>query len=548
MFRIQFGAVLCALVLVCSPGTSQPSGPAEAHVVKDGIAQGVRVYGDDWTHADGYLEGTGQWNFLHADRGIGAGDFQVRVRMSIQNVRNSAASFVFQGNNHFGFEDADGNMFVEGPCITGDAIAMGRSLAWEGHTFLFEVVREGDLVQFSIDGRMVFQMRYDSPEFGTVGVRPWRGTMRIHDFTIVGETYPLAPEPEQVDVFVSSTEGYHTFRIPAVVRTQAGTILAFCEGRKSSGGDSGNIDLVLKRSFDGGETWGPMQIIVNDVDNTCGNPAPVVDRDTGIIWMPITKNPGNIHEGQINEGKGIREVWLTKSEDDGASWSEAINISATTRYADWRWYATGPCHGIQLESGRLVIPCDHSHGPDFETWHSHVIYSDDHGASWQMGGTVGSGKMNESTVLEREDGSLLLNMRSYRGIHRRAVATSQDGGITWSEAKDEDVLIEPRCQATILRLTSSTDMRRGRILFSNPASTRREVMAVRMSYDDGETWPAYKWLHLGPAAYSDLVALDGGAFGCLYERGKQSAYEKVTFARLGLNWLTDGRDRFESGN
>jgi sialidase-1 len=187
-----------------------------------------------------------------------------------------------------------------------------------------------------------------------------------------------------------------------------------------------------------------------------------------------------------------------------------------------------------LSRARLVVPCDHTEAGT-KVNRSHVIFSDDGGRTWHRSAALGE-KTNECQVVERGDGTLLLNMRSYHGKNRRAVATSKDGGRSWSPVTLDKALIEPVCQASLVR-----DPARGRLLFSNPASTRREKLTVRLSSDDGRTWPVARCLHEGPAAYSCLAVLPDGAVGCLYERGTRSAYEKITFARFGLDWLSGGR-------
>jgi sialidase-1 len=342
------------------------------------------------------------------------------------------------------------------------------------------------------------------------------------------------PAPQEAVVFAAGDEGYHTFRIPAVIASQKGALLAFCEGRKNGRGDSGDIDLVLKRSTDGGETWGPLQVVADHGADTVGNPCPVVDRTTGRVWLPLTRNPGNYSEqkNKTATGPGSREVLICHSDDDGATWSEPQNITARAKKPDWGWYATGPGCGIQLADGRLVIPCDHrvAGAPDEKASHSHVIFSDDHGKTWQIGGTVADDKTNECQVVELDDGTLLLNMRSHHGRNRRAVATSRDRGETWSEATFDDALIEPTCQASMIRLADSNA-----ILFANPASKKRERMTVRLSRDGGKTWPAAGVLYDGPAAYSSLVALPDGRAGCLFEKGK---YESIVFARFDLGWVS----------
>ena len=347
----------------------------------------------------------------------------------------------------------------------------------------------------------------------------------------------------QQPIFVSGTHGYHTFRIPALTVTKKGTVLAFCEGRKGGRGDAGDIDMVLRRSVDGGETWEPMQIVWNDGANTCGNPAPVVDRNTGTIWLLMTWNDGKISERRINEGQGSRDVWVTHSNDDGLTWAEPVNVSATTKKPDWRWYATGPCHGMQMKSGRMVVACDHSTGPEHDKWNSHAIYSDDGGKTWLLGGTEPGGFTNESTIVELMDGSLYLNMRSYKGDRRRQVSFSRDGGLTWTEAVADQALIEPRCQGSAIRYTMRPQFDKNRILFANPASEKRDRMTVRVSYDEAKTWKVSRRVYDGPSAYSDLAVLPDYKVGLLYERGEKSPYETITFASMTLGWLTDGQDR-----
>ena len=352
--------------------------------------------------------------------------------------------------------------------------------------------------------------------------------------------------PESTVVFKSGEGGYHTYRIPALIVTKKGTLLAFCEGRKKSRSDTGEINTLLRRSTDGGKTWGPVQKIAVDGPNTFGNPCPVVDQSTGTIWLPLTKNLGADNEADIKKGtaKGTRTVWICKSDDDGETWTTPVEITSSVKKENWTWYATGPGVGIQIKSGRLVIPCDYSLLSGERIYGSHVIYSDDHGATWQIGGDVFSA-VNECQVVELEDGSLMLNMRSYRGQYCRSVAESKDGGLTFSEKRLDETLVEPVCQASFLRYTTAKAGGKSRLIFSNPASLRRNMMTVRMSYDDGKTWPVMKLLDPRFAAYSCLTVLPDMEIGLLYECGEKDSYETITFSRLTLEWLTDGKDRLK---
>ncbi len=353
----------------------------------------------------------------------------------------------------------------------------------------------------------------------------------------------------QQDLFVSGNEGYHTFRIPAILVSRNGVILAFCEGRRDNQSDTGQIDLVLKRSADGGRTWAKLQTVVSESGMTCGNPAPVLDRRTGKIILLLTKNPADTPENDIIEGKGsgTRTVWVTESADDGASWAVPREITRDVKKPGWTWYATGPCHGIQLMNGTLVIPCDHVLGNNHdysESAYSHLIVSDDGGKTWRLGGISQKG-MNECAAVETVDGSIYLNSRAYLKTGVRHYSWSRDNGETLTDYGKADELIEPVCQASLIRFTEERFHRKNRILFSNPASTSRDHMRVRISYDECKTWSVSRLLHEGPAAYSDIAVLPDMSVLVFYERGKEHPYETISLAGFNLEWLTDNADHIE---
>jgi sialidase-1 len=341
----------------------------------------------------------------------------------------------------------------------------------------------------------------------------------------------------EVEVFRAGIGGYHTYRIPALLTTPKGTLLAFCEGRKNSASDSGDIDLLLRRSFDGGKTWSAVQKLADMGTDTIGNPAPVFERKTGTIFLLLTRNPSSTTERQITREalRNARTVWIMRSRDDGATWADPVEITQQTKRPDWTWYATGPGNGIQLRSGRLVIPCDHNEAPN-DGRYSHIIYSDDRGETWQIG-AVAAEMTNESAVAELKDGSLLLNMRSYHGKNRRAVQRSMDGGSTLGPLALDDALIEPVCQASLISAMPAGRKNDNRLLFSNPAATSRRNMTVRLSRDGGRTWPVSRVIFAGPSAYSSLAVLRDRTIGLLYERGEKGPYERIMFARFDPAWL-----------
>ena len=355
--------------------------------------------------------------------------------------------------------------------------------------------------------------------------------------------------PNRTDVFVSGQDGFHTYRIPSLLVTARGTLLAFAEGRKSGGGDAGNIDVLLKRSTDQGQTWQPQQTIWDDGAHTCGNPCAVLDNDTGVIWLLLTWNRGDDREAKIiaRQSKDTRRVFITSSTDDGLTWGKPREITAAVKPTNWTWYATGPGAGLQLRhgphQGRLVIPCDHIQAED-KRYFSHVLYSDDHGQNWKLGGSTPEDKVNECEVVELAGGGLLLNMRNYdRTQKTRQQALSSDGGLTWTEQRHVPELSEPICQASIRRHSWPEAGGKGVILFANPASTtQREHLTVRASFDEGRTWPIARLLDPHPSAYSCLAVLPDASIGLLYETGRTNAYETLVFARFNLGWLTDRRE------
>jgi sialidase-1 len=351
-----------------------------------------------------------------------------------------------------------------------------------------------------------------------------------------------AAEPTPVDVFVGGRDGYFAYRIPALITSPKGTLLAFCEGRKTSLSDDGDNDLVLRRSTDGGATWQKLQLVHEeggDAVITIGNPCPVVDPATGRIWLSMNRKNGR--------------VLITSSDDDGATWSPVRDITAEVSRPNWGWYAMGPGVGIAVargpHRGRLILPANHRETADRSgPSASHVIVSDDHGKTWTLGGTVGL-HTNECQLVETVpgDGSgseLLINMRNHWGrsgkkpelAGRRLISRSRDGGATWEEPIRDDGLIEPTCQASLIRYSWPEDSQPSRLLFANPGSTfQRERMTVRLSYDEGRTWPVSKLIDAGPSGYCCLTRLKDGRVGLIYERDH---YKCLTFLAFELDWLS----------
>jgi len=366
-------------------------------------------------------------------------------------------------------------------------------------------------------------------------------------------------------VFQKADHGYDTYRIPAVIQAPSGDLLAFAEARLDGPGDSGQIDLVMRRSADGGHSWGEMTVVWSEKGYTCGNPSPVVDAVSGRILLLATRNPASDTETDIRNGKSSdsRRVFILTSDDNGRNWSSPREITAQVKRPDWGWYATGPCHAIQLQherfQGRIVVPCDHTIIRDgsYAGGGSHVIYSDDGGESWRIGGICPDG--NECSVAETREGDLLLNMRLENSAagrwpgHSRLLATSISGGERFRPVWTPEVgLQEPICQGSMANYLNR-GLNTETILFTNPDDPEHRVnLTLKASPDGGRTWRKVTTLCKGHAAYSDLVVMSDGRIGVLYETGDTSPYERIVFQTVDSEidpaakaaWLADKYSMF----
>jgi sialidase-1 len=359
-----------------------------------------------------------------------------------------------------------------------------------------------------------------------------------------------SPRADVQKLFVSGEAGYGRYRIPSLTVTSKGTILAICEGRVKAAGLTGDIDLVVRRSTDGGRTWSPLAVIADDGPNTLGNPCPVVDRSTGTIWLPFSRSLGQDTEKEIVEGTGDgrTQCWLTHSTNDGLTWAKAVNISDQATRPEWTWYGPGPGFGLQLPSGRLFVPSYHA-VEKTGIYQVHSLYSDDHGKTWQIGGTLRD-ETTEAQVALRSDGSLAINARNIsprnqQEVRHRVVGTSRDGGLTWTDVTTDSTLTDSSCEGSLLAF-SGLDPATGRRtdeplrwLFTNPPGPGRRGLTLRLSYDEGKTWPKSQVIEPGASEYSNLTRLPDGAIGLLYERDTMpNGYSiDIVFTRIAIEAL-----------
>lgn len=355
----------------------------------------------------------------------------------------------------------------------------------------------------------------------------------------------------KVPVYQSGTEGYNIYRIPTMVKAANGDLLAFAEAR--AGGDASEIDIVVKRSTNAGKTWSPLQVVKDNADFreyfpavqappaiTVGNQSPVVDlldpMNPGRIWLPFTLENDR--------------VFVAYSDDDGATWSDHVEITSTAKNSTWDWYATGPVHGIQLtrgeHEGRLIIPSDH--GAPNAAQGAHTIYSDDHGQTWQIGAvdtnirSQSTSSPNENFAVELVDSRVYFNARDGHSANpgNRVFAYSSDGGLTYDEPQfvHDPRITTPVVQNSGIRFRAIDEGdAENVILYAGPGdASAREDMTIRVSTDETGSWGQTTVIHHGPAAYSDLVKLNDDQFGVLFEGG-DSLYNEILFAYMNYDEL-----------
>ena len=356
---------------------------------------------------------------------------------------------------------------------------------------------------------------------------------------------------EKTDLFRAGDHGYKLYHIPGIVVTAKGTVLAWCEARLN-GGDWDQIDILLRRSTDDGRTWsdakkiahvpGPKKknsfaLRLNHTDPatvTYNNPVLIADRD------------GTVHMLFCLE---YMRCFYQRSNDDGISWSEPVEITETfeafRNFYDWKVLATGPNHGIQLRNGRLLVPVwlstgtgGNAHRPSV----SATIFSDDNGKTWQAGEIAVPCNdefvnPSETIAIQLEDGSVMLNSRNESKPRRRIVVTSKDGATNWSEPRFQEDLVDPMCMAGLTRYRHGGE---DFLLFTNPNVTRgRRNVSVRISEDEGRTWPIVRCIEFGFSAYSDIIVTPKGTILCFYGRSRKPHFagDRLTLARFDREWL-----------
>ena len=374
------------------------------------------------------------------------------------------------------------------------------------------------------------------------------------------------PRFDQRDLWRAGEGGYKIYRIPGIVVTKQGAILAYAEAR-NSGSDWGTIDIVLRRSSDGGKTFSDQKVIAHAPDVPRSRVA--IERNQGQPDDVTYNNPVAIagRDGVVHFlfCREYARIFYMRSNDDGATFSDPVDITSAVdgfkpEY-DWRVVATGPGHGIQLKDGRLLVPIwmalgtsGNGHGPSVNS----TIYSDDNGKTWRRGEIAvhdypQTPSPNETEAVELANGHVMLNVRTPSDKNRRLVTVSKDGAHGWSEPRYQDDLPDPICFASILRLSTKKNGGKNRLLFANPdnltradgketVSKDRKKLTVRLSEDEGKSWPVSKVIEPGSSGYSDLAVSPDGTIRLLYEAGGTFPSERLVLASFSLEWLTKKGD------
>lgn len=363
-----------------------------------------------------------------------------------------------------------------------------------------------------------------------------------------------SPQPlfETVDLAHSGDDGAHTYRIPALETLPDGTLIAAYDRRNDDASDlPGDIDVVIRRSYDQGRTWTAPQIIAGTGTTVgSGDPSLIVDDVTGRIFVFYATGNGFFQspQGNDNANPNLIHTDYSYSDDGGVTWT-VRRITADIKDPDWYGIFASSGTGIQIKhgphQGRLVQQYTlNTTQSGFDSISAASAYSDDHGETWQMGGLAGPAA-NENKTVELADGRLMMNSRT-TATPSRLVSVSDDAGQSWGPLTSDPELVDPGNNAAIIRGNedATADQPESHILlFSNTAhATARQNLTVRVSCNDGATWPLAKTVEAGPSAYSTILELNDGTYGMLYERGP---YAAIVFARFNNAWLgadcpTDG--------
>jgi len=560
MDMLKFVQLLTLLLFISGGKAMTPyfSETDTVYFVENGRPVNVISTTDDMRSEKGVLFLSGTETALFAKPTLDEGDFHIRVTLTLDEIAETGAALFLGGDFHTGPPRIHGRysmeIYLDGPNdmmqinargikpvrLFGDdtVITLGKASEYItlGVPVQIDLVRSGNRFIIRMNNEQLFERESESGFLGYFGIMPGKGQIQVQDFWATG-TMPVPVIPHKT-LWQVGDEGYICYRIPSVITTRKGTVLVFAEARKSGPG-KGDTDIVMKYSQDNAQTWSEQIMLWNPGTEAyfVRDPCPVQDQTTGDIYLLMDSN---WHARDTKPG--TQRIYFMRSSDDGSSWSAPEPVIFNHPSEDLKGLNMSPAFGIQLMRppyrGRLVAPAIRRTRDGKVS--SCVIYSDDHGKSWNMGSAAAPGT-NECTIVELDNGDILLNMRSLEQY--RTIAMSSDGGKTFLPARRHPELPDPVCHANILRYSGVNKefQENNLILFSNPATEGGRLpyrfnMTVRSSFDNGMTWPVQRLVYAGYSAYSSMTVLPDGRIGLIYE---QDDYRQISFTAFPVNTFVE---------
>ncbi|MFT4539346.1 MAG: sialidase-1 [Planctomycetota bacterium] len=517
----MFSGLLPLLLLPLASSTTA----SDLQLIVSGVVSHAEFEEHRWTREDKHLVGSGIGQMLFSKHLVVTGSFHVEAELSIDRLGGTAAAVMLNEDSMFGLDGVDGRMFVNGHMFGGQLRFVSKQAApiRAGEPFSLSITRNGDgPVQIAIDDVPVFRFKH-SGTIGPFGFSPWKSTLRIASLSLHGRLKRTQAIPSSIDLY-KPDEHYATYRVPVLLRTEQDSVLAFAEGRDGLAELAGN-DIVVRRSSDGGATFGEVELVAEDGGNSLTNPCVVDLPGAGELLLMFQRYPLGVLPSEIEAtpGPSSCRTFLTRSKDEGRSWSKARDMTRTLRWRDEvTTMATGPGIGVVLRhgehAGRVLMPINQ--GP-IGAWHVFAAYSDDAGQNWELGAPApvnANTRATELQFVELHDGRVLLNARSVGKIHQRLESISDDGGQNWSRLRPIAAMPDPPCSASLLRYADPTDTSPGLILFANPATRfGRRLGSLYASTDEGESWTMTRRIQRGWFGYCSLARLPDDRIGCLYE-------------------------------
>lgn len=506
----------------------------ESIFIKDGKTLAVFEDFEKWERKKGFLQGKKQNNMLYAKNTIDEkNDFEIDLEFAFHPKNKKNELFLELGTIKIWLKRIKQNTIVTAlEPGKGDTLFHISSEIQEKSKFQLQINRKNQNIHIALNNIYLGSFRAYLAIKGNFGIFPAKGILKMYNFKASGKGIQKLKKNNNTftTVFKRGEQGYSCFRIPAIVKTKSGKLLAFCEGRKNSRSDYGDIDLVMKSSFDNGQTWQNFQIVKEEGGNEkieIASPTPVVDEKNNRVHLIYTRK--------------YRDLYHCFSDNEGETWSKPKPIisASNERLFKNHFVSSSPGHAIQTQTGKLLIPVwikDTIENPNLDKVLSASIFSDDGGKTWQTNPPIDSSFFgsNEHQIANLFNGNVIsvIRVKDYKSLKKR-ISISSDEGKTWTKPRIQKELIDPVCQASIV-----LHPKKNILYFTNPANKQyfnRSNLVLKTSKDNGQTWQTQKTIYPRQAAYSDLVFLSDTTLGCLFEQGHFFQYESIVFERIKID-------------